>query len=135
MAKGKNNQKIKDLFELITKIKDIKDCENFFDDLCTKKEIQKMADRVYAAKLLMAGKTYNEVIAETDISSATLSRISQCVQYGSGYKRLLEEYVDKTYQKKKESYFEEQDQTSQEEEIIETEPNNTRKRPNFIEWD
>ena len=48
-----------------------------------------MAERVEAAKLLMEGKTYNQVIAETDISSATLSRVSRCVQYGKGYSKFL----------------------------------------------
>jgi len=28
-------------------------------------------------------------MAQADISSATLSRVSRCVQYGSGYSRLL----------------------------------------------
>ena len=50
-----------------------------------------MEERLYAAKLLMEGKTYNQVIAETDISSATLSRISRCVQYGKGYTNVLKE--------------------------------------------
>ena len=48
-----------------------------------------MAQRVCAAKLLMDGKTYNQVIEETDISSATLSRVSRCVQYGKGYSEIL----------------------------------------------
>ena len=52
-------------------------------------EIEKMAERVEAAKLLLEGKTYNQVIAETDISSATLSRVSRCVQYGKGYSKFL----------------------------------------------
>ena len=52
-------------------------------------EVEKMAERLYAAKLLMEGKTYNQVIAQSDISSATLSRVSRCVQYGNGYSRLL----------------------------------------------
>jgi len=67
------------------------ECELLFEDLCTKKEVEKMAERLYAAKLLMEGKTYNQVIAETDISSATLSRISRCVQYGKGYTNVLKE--------------------------------------------
>ena len=60
-----------------------------FDDLCTAKEIEKMAERVEAAKLLLEGKTYNQVIAETGISSATLSRVSRCMQYGKGYSKLI----------------------------------------------
>ena len=53
------------------------------------KEVEQMAQRIRAAKLLLEGKTYNQVIEETDISSATLSRVSRCVQYGRGYKKFL----------------------------------------------
>ena len=82
-------EKIQQLFELILKLENTQDCEALFDDLCTDKEIEKMAERVYAAKLLLAGHTYNQVIAETEISSATLSRVSRCVQYGNGYSKFL----------------------------------------------
>ena len=80
---------IRELYRLITSIRTEQDCEALFEDMCTRKEIEKMAERVRAAKLLMEGKTYNQVIAEADISSATLSRVSRCVQYGSGYSKLL----------------------------------------------
>lgn len=83
--------KIQALYELILRLETVEDCEALFEDLCTKKEIEKMAERIQAAKLLMEGKTYNQVIAQTDISSATLSRVSRCVQYGSGYARFLKE--------------------------------------------
>lgn len=89
MNHTKKQQKIDQLYQLITEIQNVEDCRNLFDDLCTYKEIEKMAERIYAARLLLEGKTYNQVIAETDISSATLSRISRCVQYGKGYSRLL----------------------------------------------
>ena len=60
------------------------------EDLCTHKEIEQMAQRVKAAELLLDGKTYAQVIAETDISSATLSRVSRCIRYGDGgYRRVL----------------------------------------------
>ena len=48
-----------------------------------------MAERVYAAKLLLEGNTYSQIMEKADISSATLSRVSRCVQYGSGYNTLL----------------------------------------------
>ena len=83
------NEKIEALYELILKLENKAEVAALFEDLCTVKEVEKMAERVYAAKLLMEGKTYNQVIAETDISSATLSRVSRCVQYGNGYSRLL----------------------------------------------
>lgn len=82
-------QKIHQLYELIASIRDVETCKALFEDMCTNKEIEKMAERIYAARLLLDGKTYNQVIAETDISSATLSRVSRCVQYGKGYSKLL----------------------------------------------
>lgn len=85
------NEKITELYRIISGLSSAEDCELLFEDLCTKKEVEKMAERLYAAKLLMEGKTYNQVIAETDISSATLSRISRCVQYGKGYTNVLKE--------------------------------------------
>ncbi len=85
----KKSEKIDALYQLILGLDNLEDCSALFDDLCTKKEIEKMAERLYAAKLLMEGKTYTQVIKETDISSATLSRVSQCVQYGNGYAKLL----------------------------------------------
>lgn len=82
-------EKIEELFRLILSLDNMEDCRAFFDDLCTKKELEKMAERVFAAKLLMEGNTYNQVIANADISSATLSRVSRCIQYGTGYAKLL----------------------------------------------
>ena len=43
-----------------------------------------MCQRLKAAKMFLEGKTYNEIIEETEISSATLARVSKCVRYGSG---------------------------------------------------
>ena len=80
---------IRELYQLIASLKSTEDCEALFDDLCTYKEIEQMAQRLKAAKLLLEGKTYNQVIEDTDISSATLSRVSRCVQLGNGYSRLL----------------------------------------------
>lgn len=82
-------QKIETMYSLIAQINDPKDIAALFDDMCTTKEIEKMAERIYAAKLLLDGKTYNQVIAQSDISSATLSRVSRCVQYGKGYSKFL----------------------------------------------
>ena len=83
------NEKITELYRIIASLTTADECKLFFDDLCTNKEVEKMAERLYAAKLLLDGKTYNQVIAETEISSATLSRVSRCVQYGNGYSTLL----------------------------------------------
>lgn len=83
------NEIIDEMYELIVSLKTVDDCRDLFGDMCTNKEIEQMAQRIKAARLLMSGKTYNQVIEETDISSATLSRVSRCVQYGNGYSKLL----------------------------------------------
>ena len=89
MASDHKQQKIDDLYRLIADIHDPQQIRDLFDDLCTRKEIDNMAERIFAAKLLMEGNTYNQIMAQSDISSATLSRVSRCVQYGKGYSRLL----------------------------------------------
>ena len=86
-----HQQKTDALYALIASISDPEDIRALFDDLCTRKEVENMAERVFAARLLMAGNTYSQVMAQADISSATLSRVSRCVQYGNGYSRLLKE--------------------------------------------
>lgn len=80
---------IRNLYEVIAKVDSPNDCKILFDDLCTNKEIEQMAQRIEAAKLLKEGLTYNQVIEQTDISSATLSRVSRSLQYGKGYKKFL----------------------------------------------
>ena len=82
-------QRIDALYRLLAGINDPEDIRALLDDLCTRKEVENMAERVFAARLLMEGNTYNQVMAQADISSATLSRISRCVQYGEGYSKLL----------------------------------------------
>ena len=75
---------LKELYKEIIKIETEEECENFFNDLCTIKELESMCQRLKAAKMFLEGKTYNEIIEETEISSATLARVSKCVRYGSG---------------------------------------------------
>ena len=89
MCQITKQEKIRHLYELLAGIDNPEDCQALLEDLCTVKEIENMAERIYAAKLLMEGQTYSQIIASSDISSATLSRVSRCVQYGKGYSRLL----------------------------------------------
>ncbi len=92
MNKETNMIKEQDLEELcrtILSIENVEDCKYFLDDLCTYKEIEQFSQRLKAARLLLEGKTYEQVISETEISSATLSRVSRCVKYGKGYNRVI----------------------------------------------
>lgn len=80
---------INDLYSTLIKLKTVEECKQFINDLCTPKEIEQMAQRIAAAKCLMQGDTYETVIKKTEISSATLSRVSRAVKYGEGYKKVL----------------------------------------------
>ena len=72
------------LFEAILSLKTGEECYKFFEDALTEKEILDIAQRLKAAKMLKAGKNYVEVCAETGMSSATISRVSRCLEYGAG---------------------------------------------------
>lgn len=86
----KKDTKLTALFETILKLETIEEAYDFFDDLCTINEIKDMSDRLEVAKLLMGGETYEQIEAKTKMSSATISRVNRCLQYGSGgYKKLL----------------------------------------------
>ena len=84
-----NEADFKDLYETLANLQTAEDCKALLEDLCTYKEVEQMAQRLAAAKYLLEGDTYEEVIQKTEISSATLSRVSKCVKYGNGYKTVL----------------------------------------------
>ncbi len=89
LEKKVTDSDIQELYKTLLKMETVEDARELFSDLCTNKEIEQMAGRIKAARLLMEGKTYNQVIAETEISSATLSRVSRCIQYGNGYNKFV----------------------------------------------
>lgn len=83
------NKQIDFLYETLSEVKSKQQFKDLFDDLCTYKEIEAMAQRIQSAKLLIEGETYEKIIETTGISSATLSRVNKCVKYGKGYKSVL----------------------------------------------
>lgn len=82
---------IDELCEIFLELKSVAQCRAFLDDLCTYKEIEQMAKRVYAARLFLDGNnTYNDITEATELSSATVSRVSRALSHGSGgYKSAL----------------------------------------------
>ena len=72
------------LFSAILKLKDFDMCRNFFEDICTIKEIQDMSQRLQVAKELKNGKNYQEISKATGASTATISRVNKCLMYGNG---------------------------------------------------
>lgn len=79
------------LFKAILELKTIEECYEFFDDLCTISEMQSLSQRLEVAQMLNMKKTYDTIQTETGASTATISRIRRCVDYGSGgYNKILE---------------------------------------------
>jgi TrpR-related protein YerC/YecD len=61
---------------------------SFFEDICTIKEIEAMAQRLEVAKLLQEGRKYSDIEEMTGASSATISRVNRFLRYGAdGYKK------------------------------------------------
>lgn len=78
------------LFKAILELKTIEECYEFFDDLCTINETQSLSQRLEVAQMLNLKKTYGTIQQETGASTATISRIRRCVDYGSGgYDKIL----------------------------------------------
>ena len=79
------------LFDAILLLKNKEECYEFFEDACTIKEIQEIAQRFEVATLLWQGKSYGEINQITGASTATICRVKKCLVYGnSGYKIALE---------------------------------------------
>lgn len=90
------NEKLKDdhtdkLFRAILMLNSIDDCYNFFEDICTVSEIKAIAQRLEVAQMLRDGKKYLDIEVLTGASSATISRVNKCLQYGTGgYSMILD---------------------------------------------
>ena len=90
MARGRSPE-MEELFEGILSLQTVEECERFFTDICTIKELQALTQRLQVAKQLYEGRNYNEVYQDTGVSSATICRVNKCLNYGDGgYRTVLE---------------------------------------------
>lgn len=79
------------LFKTILSLETIEDCYAYFEDLCTIKEIQDMSQRLDTAILLSKGISYQKIAEQVEVSSATIGRVSKCLNYGTGgYKKVID---------------------------------------------
>ena len=76
------------LLAAILQLQDVEECHKFFEDICTIKEVQDMAQRLDAAIMLDEGAGYQSITEQVGISTATISRVSRCLNYGSGGYRM-----------------------------------------------
>lgn len=94
------NSKIKSdhvdyLFESILLLKTKEECYNFFEDLCTIAEIKAMSQRLHVARMLREHHVYSDIVGQTGASTATISRVNRCLNYGSdGYNLILDRLKD-----------------------------------------
>ena len=72
------------LFQAILKLEDLDQCYALFSDLCTVTELLSMKQRCWVARLLKEGYIYSDIVEITGASTATISRVNRCLQYGDG---------------------------------------------------
>jgi len=91
------NEEIDHLFDAILSLQTQEECYRFFEDICTIKELQSIAQRLHVAKLLREKKTYSDIKDITQASTVTISRINKCLVYGSdGYRLILDRLEQKS---------------------------------------
>ena len=91
------SESIDRLFEVILQLESVEECYRFFEDICTVHEVQDMAQRLDTAVLLDGGVNYQNISQQVGVSTATISRVSKCLNYGSGGYR---DALDKLYRSK-----------------------------------
>ena len=86
MNKQSRKPRNTDMYKAILTLRSFEECMDFFDDLCTVTEIQAMEQRYQVAVCLSKDMKYNDILAETGASSATISRVNRSLKYGKdGY--------------------------------------------------
>lgn len=87
----KRNASMDQLFQTILNLESVDECYAYFEDLCTIKELNDMSQRLDAAILLNDGLSYQKIMEQVAISTATIGRVSRCLNYGTGgYKAAIE---------------------------------------------
>jgi len=95
------NPKLRDdlndqLCEAVLKLKNVEECYQFFEDICTISEIKAMSQRLEVARMLQEHHTYDDIVSRTGASTATISRVKRCLNYGAdGYALVLERLKNK----------------------------------------
>ena len=90
-----HSESMERLFDTILALKDKDECRAYFQDLCTVKELQDMAQRLDTAILLSQGYSYKKIMENVEVSTATIGRVSKCLNYGSGgYRSVIDKLAE-----------------------------------------
>ncbi len=87
----RNIEAVEKLYQAILTLENREECTLFFEDICTIQELETIAQRLEVAENLAKKKSYQEVNKITGASTATISRVGKCINYGAGgYKMVLD---------------------------------------------
>jgi TrpR-related protein YerC/YecD len=90
MAEKIESHLTEQLCEAIVSLKTEKEVANFLEDICTISEYKALAQRFEVARLLDEGAKYEDIVALTGASTATISRVKRSLVYGKdGYEEAL----------------------------------------------
>ena len=96
MSKKLHTQEMDMLMKGILSLETVEECYSFFEDLCTVSELRSLGQRFEVAGMLKEGMTYHDVVEKTGASTATISRVNRCLNYGNdGYEMVLKRLEEK----------------------------------------
>ena len=72
------------LFKAVLELENIDECYKFFEDIATITELKAISQRIQVAKMLKEKRVYTEIAEVTGASTATISRVNKCLNYGQG---------------------------------------------------
>ena len=89
--KEMNDKSIDVLFKAVLTLQSVDECRRFFNDLCTITELKSISQRMEVALMLKEGYVYTDIAEKTGASTATISRVNRCINYGSdGYNLVID---------------------------------------------
>jgi TrpR-related protein YerC/YecD len=89
--KNINEESLNNLFNAVLQLETLEECYSFFEDLCTISELKSMSQRMDVALMLRDKKVYTDIAAKTGASTATISRVNRCINYGKdGYNLVID---------------------------------------------
>lgn len=96
MNKKLMDENVQELMQAVVLLETPQEAMDFFEDLCTINELKAMSQRLAVARMLRAQKVYTEIVETTGASTATISRVNRCLNYGTdGYNTLLDRLDEK----------------------------------------
>ncbi len=91
MVEEIRNELTEQLFDAVLALENKDECYSFFRDIATVGEIESLSQRFEVARMLRQGVTYEKIVEETGVSTATISRVKRALEYGEGgYEILLD---------------------------------------------